>query len=325
MSTESTLPTYDELPVDPNAPPHTAWGLWGEDDNLGTLNLLTPDKVVKATSLVSRGDVFALNWKLENPNMGMLNRDACTHIIKPIHGDMVFDDVYDGFNTQASSQWDGLRHFCLSTSGQFYNNTSAEEIKDPKNGKIGVHHMARRGIVGRAVLLDFARWAEVNVPDYDAFTRYEITVEELDAVAAHQGVTFEEGDILLLRTGWTARYEVKKAEDTLPVLNAALGELPDSAGLKFSEDTFRWVWNHHFAAIASDNIGVEALPFINPYAGTCHSMFLSGWGMPLGEMFFLEALAEDCAKDGVYQFFFSSAPLNKFGGVASPPNALVIK
>jgi len=47
--------------------------------------------------------------------------------------------------------------------------------------------------------------------------------------------------------------------------------------------------------------------------------------MPIGEFFFLEKLAEDCQKDGVYEFFFTSAPLNKLGGVATPPNALAIK
>jgi hypothetical protein len=55
------------------------------------------------------------------------------------------------------------------------------------------------------------------------------------------------------------------------------------------------------------------------------AMFLGGWGMPIGEMFFLEKLAEDCDKDKVYTFFFTSAPLNKEKGVASPPNALCIK
>jgi hypothetical protein len=54
-------------------------------------------------------------------------------------------------------------------------------------------------------------------------------------------------------------------------------------------------------------------------------MFLGGWGMPIGEMFYLEKLAADCEKDNVYTFFFTSAPLNKENGVASPPNALCIK
>ena len=49
------------------------------------------------------------------------------------------------------------------------------------------------------------------------------------------------------------------------------------------------------------------------------------WGMPIGEMFQLDELAAACATDGRYEFFLTSAPLNKRGGVASPPNALAIK
>ena len=56
-----------------------------------------------------------------------------------------------------------------------------------------------------------------------------------------------------------------------------------------------------------------------------HETILALWGLPIGEMFDLEALADDCARDGFYEFFFTSAPLNKLGGVASPPNALAIK
>jgi hypothetical protein len=56
-----------------------------------------------------------------------------------------------------------------------------------------------------------------------------------------------------------------------------------------------------------------------------HIRLLPLFGLPIGEFFDLDALADDCASDGVYEFFFTSAPLNLKAGVASPPNALAIK
>ncbi|OAD73698.1 hypothetical protein PHYBLDRAFT_112334 [Phycomyces blakesleeanus NRRL 1555(-)] len=319
---KGSLPSYDQLPVDSTAPPHSAWGLWGKEDNLGTLNLLTPEKVERAGKLIRRGEVYSLNWKLECPDSGMLDRYEPKHSIKPLGGGISFDDVYDNFNTQASSQWDGLRHFCHIGSGKFYNNISASDITDSSEGRLGIHHMARRGIAGRAVLLDFGRWAVKNAPEFDPFKRHEITVQQLEAVAASQKVKFEEGDVLLIRTGWTAAYEVKKANKGLPNLKGDVENLPVCAGIKACEETFSWVWNNHFSALASDSIALEAMPFDFE---TSYSIFLGGWGMPIGELFFLEALADDSAKDGVYEYFFTSAPLNKHGGVATPPNALCIK
>lgn len=129
--------------------------------------------------------------------------------------------------------------------------------------------MARRGIAGRAVLLDYARWARVHNLDYDPFVRYEITVQDLDRVAESQGVVFEEGDILLLHTGWLETYE--KHGEKVKELIADL-ENPDCAGIKACEDTFRWVWDHHFAAVASDNLALEAFP-PKDWLKSCRKLF----------------------------------------------------
>ena len=78
------------------------------------------------------------------------------------------------------------------------------------------------------------------------------------------------------------------------------------------------------AAVAGDTVAFEAFPG-HPERGFMHETILALWGLPIGELFNLEALAADCAQDGIYEFFFTSAPLNKLGGVASPPNAIAIK
>lgn len=173
---------------------------------------------------------------------------------------MAFDDCYNNFNTQSSSQWDGLRHVSHLGAGKFYNGVDPQQITSDtaeSNDRLGIHHLARRGIAGRAVLLDYGRWALKNNPEFDPFKRIEITVQELEQVAEAQGVTFEPADILLVRTGWMAQYErygeeVKNHIDDM--------ENPSCAGVKACEETFRWIWDHHFAAVGSDNFPFEAFP-----------------------------------------------------------------
>jgi hypothetical protein len=148
-----------------------------------------------------------------------------------------------------------------------------------------------------------------------------ITAAQLQAAADWQGVRFQIGDILLLRTGWVGWYNRLSEEQ-----RAALAQ-PGAlavAGLEQSDDSLRFLWDHHFAAIACDNPPFEAFP-ANPETGMMHETIIGLWGMPIGEMFQLDALAAACAADQQYEFFFTAAPLNKLGGVASPPNALAIK
>jgi hypothetical protein len=89
-----------------------------------------------------------------------------------------------------------------------------------------------------------------------------------------------------------------------------------------------FLWDHHFAAIGADTPSFEAYPAISTNAGepgeTMHGI-IGLWGMPIGEMFHLDALAAACTVDRRYEFFLTSAPLNKLGGVALPPNALAIR
>jgi hypothetical protein len=103
MSLPERLPTFAELPIKPEYPPHSAWGVFGADDQIGTLNLLTPERVAAAARLAQRGQVFALNWELELPDPPLFDRVSLQHTIKRRRQN-VFDDVYDNFNTQISSQ-----------------------------------------------------------------------------------------------------------------------------------------------------------------------------------------------------------------------------
>lgn len=324
MSLPKRLPDFAELPISPDLPPHSAWGVFGNDDQIGTLNLLTPERVVAAARLVRHGQVFALNWELELPAPPLFNRATLRHKINRRRRN-IFDDVYDDFNTQSSSQWDGLRHFGHRQHG-FYNGVTEAQIAEEGNARNGIHHWARRGIAGRGVLIDFQRFAAHHGLAFVPGERYAITVAQLQAAADWQGLHLQSGDILLVRTGWIEWYGSLNEAQRLELAQPGALRI---AGLEQSEASLRFLWDNHFAAIASDNPDFEAYPPATPdeaeHFGMMHGTIIGLWGMPIGEMFQLDRLAAACAADRCYEFFFTSAPLNKLGGVASPPNALAIK
>ncbi|KAJ3002800.1 hypothetical protein NUW54_g5649 [Trametes sanguinea] len=147
-------------------------------------------------------------------------------------------------------------------------------------------------------------------------TTHAIPASDLIACAEKQGITFRRGDILLLRVGFIQRFCSTTQEE-----RDSIADKPETfAGIEQSEDMKRFLWNNHFAAVASDQPALERWPPPeNP--GHLHQTILGLWGMPIGEFFDLEALSKQCAEMGRYTFFFSSWPLNILGGVASPPNA----
>lgn len=137
-----------------------------------------------------------------------------------------------------------------------------------------------------------------------------------------QGITFQPGNILFLRTGFIHAYQTMP----LPALTAKMeSPVMQYPGLEGSIESLRWLWDSHVAAVAADSPGFEAW---NAGLGDSfeqfrmHETFLSGFGLPIGELFDLEALAEECKKQKRWSFFVTSMPLNVPGGVGSPPNAV---
>lgn len=124
------------------------------------------------------------------------------------------------------------------------------------NAKGRLDWTKKGGIVGRGVLLDYVAYAERKGIEYSPMSAHGITVEELDEIAKDCGVTFLPGDILVVRVGWTKWYDEHGDEDRLKYVTNAY----EWAGLKGCEATMEWLWDHHFAAVASDNNGVEVVP-----------------------------------------------------------------
>ncbi|KAK0493304.1 hypothetical protein EDD18DRAFT_1406232 [Armillaria luteobubalina] len=328
-ASHETLPTFDELPMFKNHK-GCAWQVWGPDDQLGTINLLSAEVVRTAASdEIKTGQTVSLNWPLNFPSKPMFRRRSPEILVIDKYGRATRDDEIH-INSQSGTQWDGMRHFGLIDYEIFYNNTHIDSIpagsiriSDPNNinpnhKHLGIQNWSNHGICGRGVLLDLVRYYTLggNPLPYDPWTTHPITVKELEACAAHQGVKFRRGDILILRVGF-----IKKFNEATQEERDALGSKPETfAGIEQSDDMKRFLWNNHFAAIASDQPALERWPTPE---GTphMHQTLLALWGMPIGEMFDLEKLSEICGTTGRYTFFFSSWPLNIIGGCASPPNA----
>lgn len=321
------LPDYEDLPVQSGAPPGSAWGVWGPDDVLGCLNLAGPSQVCDASTHIKRGTVFPLNLELDVLTEPMFRRTRHDHVVH----DTVFghEDELRGWNPQTSSQWDGFRHVKHPVYG-YYNGLADE--------RHGVHHWARRGLVARGVLADVATWRRAAGRPIRPDIADPITAEDIRATLDAQGTGVRLGDVLLIRTGWLTWY---RSLDVAGRIEAAGDGVPDQCGLQPGHDTARLLWNLHVSAVATDNPGFEVMP---PGASLTeedhqaaladpertpeyfvHTSLLPLLGLPIGELFDLDDLAADCAEDGRYTFFLSSAPLNVTGGVATPPNALAVK
>jgi hypothetical protein len=262
------------------------------------------------------------------PDPPLFGRARFTHEVTGSATSTSHDDVLHDWNTQSSSQWDGFRHIRNHLAGH-YGGVPDEEH--------GMHHWARRGIVGRGVLCDVGRWrASAGRPlRYDAPDPIE--PGELAECLAAQGTTLEPGDVLLMRTGWVGWYEGLDAEERARLADPAVLASP---GLRPGEEAARVLWDLGISALGADNPAVEVWPpgalstpeqeaAVRADRGRLHeifthTLFLPMLGLPLGELWDLEALAAHCAATGRHEFLFTSAPLNLPAGVASPPNALAI-
>jgi kynurenine formamidase len=190
-----------------------------------------------------------------------------------------------------------------------WNGYSAALVNSFGAQRNGVQQLRDR-IVSRGILLDIARWK--GAPWLDP--GYAISEADLDACCGAEAVAVGTGDVVLVRTGQMG-YCQRHGWGSY-----AGGDAP---GLSFF--TAEWLYRRQIAGIASDTWGVEVRPNELPGAvQPLHQVMLPHMGLLVGEMFDLEALAEDCAGSGCYEFFFVAAPLPITGAVGSPINPQAI-
>jgi kynurenine formamidase len=324
---------YDALWKRTDAPKGSAWGLHGPDDQIGTLNFLTERCTSEAAKLVTSGQTFNLDCTLDAFDLS--HRHSPQHVVLGNERHFTRDDYLDGFYPQGGTQVDGLRHFRHPEHG-FYNHTAQEDVV-AGTPAIGVQHYAEKAIAGRGVLLDLPRYLAKQGKTLDLASNTGFGPDLLNAVAADQNVTFQSGDILLIRTGWLDAYFNHFDADH----RAVLAKKTIAPGLEQRFTSLAWLWNNQFSVIASDTPGFEAAPAVagSPFGellkdipnvpgvlgNMMHPHLIALLGFCVGELWNLEKLADACAADGRYAFMVTVKPLNLVGGVGSPANAIAIK
>ncbi len=317
----STWPTYDELPRDLSGA-GTAWGLFGADDSIGRLNLITHDVVRDAVALVRRGASFGLDTAIGafEPPLDSTRSSARHRVLRGGAGAVEdLDDALDDYFPQIASQWDSLAHIA-ARPGVFYNGRSLEDVLN--GGFNTIDHWTRRGVVTRGVLLDVAR-TQVKTghpPSFDG----SISVADLESAREAAGLSYSEGCAVIVRTGFLATY--RELDDEA---RRSLASDLRAPGIEHTEAMARYLWDSGAAAVVSDSFSTEVWPAdfseaARPF-GFLHRVLIGLLGFAVGELWNLEELADDCASDGVYEFLLASAPLNVTGGIGSPANALAIK
>lgn len=315
-------PAYTELAVQ-NGIRH-AWGVYGPADRLGCLNELTADRVLEAKSAIRTGSVFPLNLDMRLPEPPLFERSSLRHELLRSRSGIGLNDLVTDWNTQGSSQWDGFLHIAWPGHGH-YNAI----------GSHGLDVWARRGIAGRAVLADVGRWREAAGRPLHCDRPDPITATDIAATLQDQHTNVRPGDILLIRTGWLDWYARTDQETRVRLSGLDTIVAP---GLSAVEATAAYLWDHRFAAVASDNPALETMPacYESPEGATdpgdwvkaaevwLHGRLLPALGLPIGELWDLSALARHCAETREFDGFLTSAPINLSGAAASPANALVI-
>ncbi|WP_236793390.1 cyclase family protein [Amycolatopsis sp. GM8] len=326
------IPSYADLLRRQDAPPGSSWHVYGDNDQLGMLNNVTPAAARRAASLVRTGETFDLDYPVNRfvPSLSGTRGTAVHHIFA--NNAHHRDDWLDSFFLQSSSQIDGLRHFRHPVHG-FYGGVVDQEVAEG-TPHLGIQAASERAVVSRAVLVDLPAYFAAAGVEYDVATNHAVSADDLDNATRHQEVAVEPGDILLLYTGWAEHYLSLSEQER----ERSRGTCP---GLMQSHAVLEWLWDHRIGLIAADNISVEAYPvhpdsaFFLPeeqppvtgadHRGLMHRPLLALLGLMLGELWRLEPLARACRVDGVYELMVSVKPLNLVGGVGSPANAIAVR
>jgi kynurenine formamidase len=316
--------TDPEAEIAARAAAYRNWGRWGEDDVLGTLNLITAERRVAAAALVREGRVVSLaqSFDMDGPQKGWRRRTNPVHLMMDTgtdaeagrqgfpHGIGGADD-HISMPLQCSTQWDGLGH--IFDHGNAWNGRRAGVVVTSDGDLVtGIEHAAAV-IVARGVLLDLGRHLAPQTGELA--DGYAITAADLDACAAAQGVAVGTGDIVLVRTGQLARAR-----------RDGWGDYAGGPAPGLSLTTAGWLHRSGIAAIASDTWGFEVRPneFDVPAFQPLHQVVIPNLGLTVGEMWDLEELGAVCAASGRYDFLLSAAPLPITGAVGSPINPVAI-
>jgi kynurenine formamidase len=328
-------------------PEGSTWGDFGPDDQLGRLNLLTPERVLRAVAEVREGISFCLSLPLDFPGEAKLNSrrkppqlspttlkgepflNYPLRKLDPRNTDVVCDDQVV-MALQYSTQWDSFAHvgslFDADGDGEkeivYYNGYRAgAHIQGPEEAKaagitsqsralaLGIENFAAKAIQGRGVLVDLhAHFGE---------ERRAVGYDDLTRVLEADQVSVERGDMLLLHTGFTALVLSMDRHPDMEVLNRSCAGLDGR-----DQRLLRWITDSGIAALCADNYAVEIYPSREqegerPFL-PLHEHCLFKLGVPLGELWWLGDLARWLRAHRRSRFLLTAPPLRLPGAVGSP-------
>ncbi|MDP6391101.1 MAG: cyclase family protein [Alphaproteobacteria bacterium] len=327
-------------------PEGSNWGDFGEDDQLGRLNLLTAENTRKAAEEIKQGLRFCLSLPLDIPATNATNARRLPPELKPIVRDghvafgLPLGLIHEGFTdvnsdeamviySQHSTQWDSFAHMgsMFDPTGEggakplAYNGYSVfNENGEARQGKVGawnlgIEHMARQCVQGRGVLVDLvAHFGRENKA---------VGYDDLMRVLEADGVEIEEGDIACLYTGY-ADVLIEQGEDLDPELPTK--QCPALDG--WDDKLLKWIDDSGISVLASDNRAVEyeygrLKDGIERGPGMpIHELCLFKLGIHLGEMWYFAEISRWLKANGRYRFFVTAPPLHVPGAVGSPANPI---
>jgi kynurenine formamidase len=318
-------------------PEGSNWGDFGDDDEIGRLNLITPERVMAAAREIREGLSFCLSLPLDLPGGGRGSRQPpklfatgepdqprMNHWMTEYPGisDVLCDDGVV-LTLQYSTQWDGLCHvghrFDADGDGVdepvYYNGWRAGvDVKGHDEGgarRLGIQTYAEKGMQTRGVMFDFRR--------HFGPERRAVSYDDLMRVIDADGIEIAPGDIMCLHSGFGEAL-VRMAGNPDPKVLRTLGAELDGGDARL----LQWVIDSGVAAIAADTAAVETFrrptepgPKLKPLL-PLHELCLFKLGVPLGEYWWLTPLAEALAERRRSAFMLTAPPLRLPGAVGSP-------
>jgi kynurenine formamidase len=300
------------------------WGRWGPEDERGTLNLITDEVVRRAASSIRTGTAFPLAIPLseDGPMLGNIppGRQNPERKMFELHDPFtkspdsarVNSDVFT-LHLQSATHWDAIEH--VEYAGRLYNGVSPDSVTETGAAKLGIDTMGP--LITRGLLLDIARLKGVDRLPVGTL----ITPDDLDAAVKLADVTVESGDAILVRTG-AMRWLKEGDKESYAGLRGGI------AGLGI--ESAAWFHSHDVSAVATDTPGFEVWPresedLLRQLGHPLHLLCLVEMGMPQGQNFDLEDLAEACAADGRYDIFLSATPEPFARGLGGPVAPVAIR
>ena len=270
------------------------WGRWGDDDQVGAINLITPEKRQAAAGLVRTGRTVSLSRTFEPPQHFMTKSTLGNG------GGYVMDYLGFIYHGQTITHIDALCHI-WDGDGMWQGHDPDEDITTQGAHFGDITHW-KGGIITKGVLIDVPRHrgaAHVTIGE-------PVTADELDAIARAQNVTVEPGDALLVHSGWAA-YMASDPD-------------PSQGGPGLHASCAEFIRDHDVALLGWDLM--DARPQ-GDLAWPVHGV-LFNFGVALLDNALLEPIAEACAEENRWSFMFQALPLNVARGTGSPVNPIAM-